>query len=348
MKKYSYILLLTAFTSTISFGQNLFYPNSDSTWSFRAVRGVNIEDAELNGRGDAMDGFFDVRVAGSGYNPVGMDTSGMFFTAPAQAYTGFEVSKQYWFHPAKPLVRTLIRVHNTILDTVSLTLDVDNNYGSDSQTQVYRTSNNSMTIDGNTRWAVTHDSDTVNGDPILTYVQRGPGTIDCDLFLGSNNGAPLVNGYLELGYSFQVPPGEDRYVLLFSEMNDTPSSAASDAAVYNTKEALVNSGYLTGIPQSAWGFIVNWNLGDVLQVSESVNNSFKAYPNPTTGAFTVELGTTQPATLNLRSLTGQLLETQVLEQTSSANFTIEQPQGIYLLEVRTADGQASVVKIVKE
>lgn len=348
MKKYICALLLTTTFSAVSLSQNQddFYPRADSTWYFRQITGLYIGDAGLNGRSDALDGFFRVSAYGTTYNPEVMDTSGLFLTAPAQSFPSIEISKQYWFHPDKPLVRVLIRVHNTIMEGEPVLLTVYNNYGSDQLTQLYRTSENTMEVSDTTRWMVSHDSDTIGGDPILTYVQRGIGSLDCTTQV-QDSGA-VVSGDLYTHYSFNVPSGQDRYILLFCEMHTTPSAAATDAAVYNSNATLAASGYLAGIPESAYGAIVNWDLASVLGFTEPAAISFNAFPNPTTGSFTVQLETAQPATLNLRSLTGQLLETQELEETSSANFTIAQPQGIYLLEVRTADGRSSVIKIVKE
>lgn len=74
-----------------------------------------------------------------------------------------------------------------------------------------------------------------------------------------------------------------------------------------------------------------------------------AYPNPTAGAFAVELAQTyERVTLQVSTLSGQVLSTQHYQHVAQLNATLEVPAGLYLLRI-AVDNQAPVLyKIQKQ
>lgn len=77
--------------------------------------------------------------------------------------------------------------------------------------------------------------------------------------------------------------------------------------------------------------------------------ALNAYPNPTTGRMTVELGKSyRDIQIAIRNLHGQLLQSTKIESASRFELEIEGPQGIYLIEIRTREGKAAVLTVAKQ
>ena len=67
---------------------------------------------------------------------------------------------------------------------------------------------------------------------------------------------------------------------------------------------------------------------------ESTTEIIQVYPNPVVKSYTIRLPNVYGnVSVQLRSATGQLLETKVYEQTSFIQSDMDVPAGIYLLDV---------------
>jgi len=78
----------------------------------------------------------------------------------------------------------------------------------------------------------------------------------------------------------------------------------------------------------------------------TTNNNLKKptlYPNPSSGIFTLELGTLNAQTISVYTSTGQLLSERTVNS-DKVGFDLKQPTGIYLVKVQTLEG-AEVLKI---
>jgi hypothetical protein len=73
-----------------------------------------------------------------------------------------------------------------------------------------------------------------------------------------------------------------------------------------------------------------------------------AHPNPTTGLFTIDLGQEyNNIAATIRNTLGQIISTQNYISTRQFNLEINQPAGVYFVEVRTKTGLSKTLKIIK-
>ena len=76
-------------------------------------------------------------------------------------------------------------------------------------------------------------------------------------------------------------------------------------------------------------------------------NSLELFPNPTNGAFSIDLGETySTTTVTVMDLTGKLILSNTYDNTQLLNLELNEPAGVYLLMVETADKKA-IIRLVK-
>mgnify|MGYP002858925802 CR=1 FL=1 len=85
-------------------------------------------------------------------------------------------------------------------------------------------------------------------------------------------------------------------------------------------------------------------------VEEYLNASLiNVYPNPSAGIFTLDLSATSgPVTLVVTDVTGRVVETVATTGASTATLQMEQPAGMYFLQIRTSQGIATKTLIKSE
>ena len=72
------------------------------------------------------------------------------------------------------------------------------------------------------------------------------------------------------------------------------------------------------------------------------------YPNPTTGNFTIDLGSEVDAVeLTVLDLSGKVISSTRYTQTEAIQYHLNEPSGVYILEIKSADHKARV-RLVKE
>ncbi|GAB5538027.1 MAG: hypothetical protein Salg2KO_01300 [Salibacteraceae bacterium] len=80
------------------------------------------------------------------------------------------------------------------------------------------------------------------------------------------------------------------------------------------------------------------------------NGAFEAtlYPNPTTGIVSIDFDNLQQNTLiRLKSITGQILVEEHLINGNRIDLTINQPNGLYIIEIQDQGGNIGIFNIVK-
>jgi hypothetical protein len=84
-------------------------------------------------------------------------------------------------------------------------------------------------------------------------------------------------------------------------------------------------------------------------IENSFQENIQVYPNPNNGHFSIQLST-QYHNLNmqLKSINGQLIERREFSNTDLIQMKINQPAGIYLVEVMNDAGDKAVFKVVRE
>ena len=89
--------------------------------------------------------------------------------------------------------------------------------------------------------------------------------------------------------------------------------------------------------------VINISLG----LDENILTSTKAYPNPTTGSFSIDLGKNQPEIkTTITNIFGQNIASHRFENTDTVQLQIEGATGIYFINVEI-EGESKIFKIIK-
>jgi hypothetical protein len=76
--------------------------------------------------------------------------------------------------------------------------------------------------------------------------------------------------------------------------------------------------------------------------------ALRAYPNPTKGHFSVDLGESyQNITIQLLDLTGKLIQSNSYFEGENVDWKMDEPAGVYLLKI-DAEGKQAIIRLVKE
>jgi hypothetical protein len=83
-------------------------------------------------------------------------------------------------------------------------------------------------------------------------------------------------------------------------------------------------------------------------VENNIGNILLIYPNPTNGNFSIDLGDIYEKTIvTITDISGKLIESKTIVQTQVLNHSINEPAGIYLIEI-LADKKKASIRLVKE
>ncbi|MBL6448451.1 T9SS type A sorting domain-containing protein [Fulvivirga sp. 29W222] len=78
-------------------------------------------------------------------------------------------------------------------------------------------------------------------------------------------------------------------------------------------------------------------------------NYIRTYPNPTTGPLSISMGKAySKITVEIRSISGQLIDKMQYENTTEISTNIDAPSGIYLLRITGDDQHLMIYRITKE
>ena len=123
--------------------------------------------------------------------------------------------------------------------------------------------------------------------------------------------------------------------LWFEFYHDDPNAPSS----YIKFDHLVMAKEYVGPIYDATGVI---NKPDVI-------SAIKFYPNPTSGQSTIDLGKTYNHTeLIIKNIFGQAVFQKEFENTSSLNFEIKGPSGLYFAQIQIANNNSTTLKVLKE
>lgn len=90
-------------------------------------------------------------------------------------------------------------------------------------------------------------------------------------------------------------------------------------------------------------------IGQKFQSKEFTLGSISIYPNPTTGQFTIDLGTAhEDVSLRVSNIMGQLNFQNQYELAREIKLDLNGPNGFYFVEVRTGKGNTARLKVLKE
>jgi hypothetical protein len=93
---------------------------------------------------------------------------------------------------------------------------------------------------------------------------------------------------------------------------------------------------------------VCYTVSTVGIIENDFGNQLIFYPNPSDGDFTIDLGSIyESITIKLTDLNGKLIETNSYKNTQYLHLKIEEPVGIYLLNIET-ESKKAIIKLIKE
>lgn len=153
-----------------------------------------------------------------------------------------------------------------------------------------------------------------------------------DIFLpDSTSNEAESHGYV----IFKVYPNSFIYNGTFVDNKSEIYFDYNDAIVTNTVfNTLVN-------------VLLTCDIGMGIDEDHSVVSDVLIYPNPSKGAITVDFGSLKDVDLNMYNLSGQLIYSQQKIMTDTHQFEVDEPAGIYILEISTTNGN-QYYKVVLE
>lgn len=89
-------------------------------------------------------------------------------------------------------------------------------------------------------------------------------------------------------------------------------------------------------------------ITSVGMTENTLSESIHVFPNPSAGTFTIDLGSTvESAQITITDVTGRIVESSNHNATSSVQITLNEPSGIYFIEVVSGE-QKSNLKLIVE
>ncbi len=184
-----------------------------------------------------------------------------------QSLAGLNVQGQLWFATNKAVARSILTLQNPTGSPITVTVDNDNNLGSDANTRVTATSSGDATYDPSDNWVISCqaslappacDGPGTNLDPVITYAVQGP---------NSTVRGTRLSGFVDgddnpdMRFTITVPAGGTSAMMYFVQLSNTPTNALADAATFNSTTTLQSAGYLAAMPAGLQpNQILNWSL----------------------------------------------------------------------------------------
>jgi hypothetical protein len=154
-----------------------------------------------------------------------------------------------------PVLRTLVELKNNSGTKKATNLWWGSDLGSDTTTEVRKTSSGDATYTKTDRWVVTSDSATAPDDPPVTQVlfgKHGNGPNATITAPGNDQQETTVQ------YHVAVKAHNTAYLLMFHEMNVSNGKAINSAKKYNRVRS--GSPLLAGLSTKVKKHILNWNF----------------------------------------------------------------------------------------
>ena len=80
----------------------------------------------------------------------------------------------------------------------------------------------------------------------------------------------------------------------------------------------------------------------------SFGNNLFFYPNPTSGNFSIDLGSTyENSKILITDISGKLIDSKIFTHSQILDLSIKQPNGIYIVSVQAGDKKA-VIRLIKQ
>jgi hypothetical protein len=214
---------------------------------------------------------------------------------------------------------------------VTLNLTINN---SSTGTDVQTACDSYTWIDGNT-----YTSSTSQPTFTLTNAVGCDSVVTLDLTINTVNVSVTQAGEVltadETGATYQWLDCETQTAINGATNQTYTATANGSYAVEVTKDGCTDTSACSTV--SGIGIIEN-----------DFGTSLVLFPNPTGGNFTVDLGNNyQNVNIRLMDLNGKLIESNNYEAGQSFDMTINEPAGVYLLQIE-AESKNAIIRLVKE
>ena len=84
-------------------------------------------------------------------------------------------------------------------------------------------------------------------------------------------------------------------------------------------------------------------------LENTFSNTFILYPNPTNGVFSIQFGSPQTKVeMKVMDLSGKVIENRNFANVVLIEHDLDEPKGIYLIEVSNAKGERSMIRLIKQ
>ena len=94
-------------------------------------------------------------------------------------------------------------------------------------------------------------------------------------------------------------------------------------------------------------YLLKWNQTTVGIKENTFIENIQVYPNPTDGNFAIKFETMQKdLSVRIMSISGQNIETHTFQNTDFVQLRLNQPDGIYLIDVLNEKGNKTKFKII--
>ncbi|RZA35009.1 MAG: PEP-CTERM sorting domain-containing protein [Lysobacteraceae bacterium] len=220
--------------------------------------GLNVIDANLGGQTDAFDNALAFQVGGFAYSSgANFDLSGQTVTGNMASIAGLNVFVQYYADASSPTLRTLITLSNTGAGSVSTTVRLQNNVGSDSATRTIATSSGDTAFTAADRWIITDDDNGSGGDPANTHVLWGsngqaPANVGLTVFSASGTQGVLAD------FALDIAAGTTESLMFFNQLYT--SGSAAQAGVVGFNDLTSTNPLLAGLSPAQLSQIQNWEF----------------------------------------------------------------------------------------
>ncbi|HSL11697.1 MAG TPA: hypothetical protein VLA82_10335 [Actinomycetota bacterium] len=227
------------------------------------------EDGALGTMTDAFDGGLYLLIDGVVFDD--QDGNGNHRAGTQQLTVGptkmsrLQVSRTERALQGSPTLRTLVKLVNPTNRDRAVTVTWDSALGADDDERTRASSapkNRRTTLADD--WIVTSDDATTPSDPALTFAVYGPGDIDVTNRSvpwapeDPDPGSAVNEGCVVFRFRTEVPAGQTRYLLFFTEMRATNEKAIAAAPRFENVRS--GSALLDGISGTVAKRIVNWDL----------------------------------------------------------------------------------------
>lgn len=243
----------------------------------------------------AFDGVLGVTVGGIGFeNPDAViDFTNLVLNSDVHVdiVAGVNAQVQFAFDgshggTSMGLVRALYSFTNTTDASITTTVTVDGDLGSDAETTIQATSSGNRIAENADMWTLSSD-EAFGVDPTLSEFEPAGAGDPALVITRYGSGATVVptqnitiadgNGIFANDYDLTIPAGETQRVLVFIEAHSTNAGAVGVVADFQSLAAAYNAGLLTGMNNTQIDEIVNYysdntSDDDVDYVSNALDN----------------------------------------------------------------------------